>query len=168
MKHGSIRWLLIGALTSCGGDDDDDGSSGSTTSDASSSEDASSSADASSTDTGSNDGSSSGESGGEPIACGDALSCDAAEVCVEEPNEPMCDALPRGETCPRGTRETQCGGAGLPCCCGPTPPPDYRCAPTDGCAVPTCECLATLCGPGEECSALAEPRTFRCEPPPAP
>lgn len=110
----------------------------------------------------------SGDSGGEGIACGDALVCNAAEVCVEEPNAPLCEPLPRGEMCPRGTAETSCGGAGLPCCCGPTPPSDYRCASAEGCEPPTCECLPMLCMGGDTCGALAEPRNFRCEPPAAP
>ena len=105
-----------------------------------------------------------------PVECGDALTCDAGDVCIVEPNEPECTNLGKGETCPEGTTEQICGGAGFPCCCGPTPPPDYRCvsgAPCGG-ELPTCECLDPCTG-GDECIAVAiNEYTFQCQAPALP
>jgi len=113
----------------------------------------------------------SGGSGGEAtIACGDDLVCEGETVCIVEPNEPACENLVNeADPCPAGTTKTNCGGAGIPCCCEPTPPPDHRCAPSTSCgeAAPTCECLDP-CDAGEECTAVGgEDATFQCEPPPA-
>lgn len=105
-----------------------------------------------------------------PVECGDALTCEAGDVCIVEPNQPECTNLGKGETCPKGTTETNCGGAGIPCCCGPTPPPDYRCTSGAPCGgdLPSCECLDPCTGV-DECIALAANEyTFQCEPPAKP
>lgn len=108
-----------------------------------------------------------GGSTGETIECGDELTCDGGTVCIIEPNEPDCQNLKNpDDPCPKGTTMTNCGGAGIPCCCGPTPDPDYRCASSEACdGELTCECVAP-CTDGDWCSELASPRTLQCEPPP--
>ncbi len=114
-----------------------------------------------------------GEGGGAeypPVDCGDDLTCDAGSVCIVEPNEPECTNLGEGESCPKGTTETNCGGAGIPCCCGPTPPPDHRCLDASACggALPSCDCLDP-CTADDSCIALASSEyAFQCEPLPAP
>lgn len=101
-----------------------------------------------------------------PVDCGDALTCEAGDVCIVEPNEPDCTNLGKGESCPEGTTETSCGGAGIPCCCGPTPPPDHRCTSGAACdgELPTCECLEP-CTDGDQCVGLGiSEYAFQCEP----
>jgi hypothetical protein len=108
-----------------------------------------------------------GSGGAASVACGDAdLTCGPTEVCVEETNEPDCTNLDNeADPCPDGTTKTNCGGAGIPCCCGPTPPSDYRCASSTLCAgAIDCECVAPCTGE-DFCDQLAD-GTFRCEPPP--
>lgn len=103
---------------------------------------------------------------GEGLVCGE-LVCGPGEVCLNFPQEPNCTNKPEDEPCPEGTEETQCGGAGFPCCCEPTPPPIFECvSPPGGCEPVDCACLAELCVP--TCSMTGTPDVFICEEPPAP
>lgn len=106
------------------------------------------------------------ETGGDPIPCGE-LECVGGEVCLVFPQEPSCTNLEEGESCPEGTQETQCGGAGLPCCCEPPPPTLRECVLPESCGdTVDCACLAELCVP--ECSMTGTPGVFICEESPAP
>jgi hypothetical protein len=105
------------------------------------------------------------ETGGEPIPCGD-LECAGNQACLTFPQEPTCTDNPDGASCPPGTRETYCGGAGLPCCCEPPPPTIYECV-EPACEGPIdCACLVDVCIPA--CTPFATAGVFICEPPPAP
>jgi hypothetical protein len=112
--------------------------------------------------------------GGDPaggIACGDALTCTGREVCVRESAPADCQALDGDSdaSCPEGTTETMCGGAGYPCCCGPTPEPTWTCVVPDGCGgEPTCECVP--CEDGKQCTSVGSETSgvFSCDDPPAP
>lgn len=102
------------------------------------------------------------DTGGEPIACGE-LECAADQACLTFPQEPMCTNLNDGEQCPPDTTEAQCGGAGVACCCGPTPPTIYECVDPD-CEGPVdCACLVDVCIP--ECMPTATPEVFICQAP---
>lgn len=90
--------------------------------------------------------------GSEMVVCTPELTC-TDEVCVEDVLEPACSFPAPGDPCPRGTTPAQCGGDGQDCCCGPTPPPAFTCAPATGCpGAPACDCLTMICGPDKECS----------------
>lgn len=105
------------------------------------------------------------DTGGEAIPCGE-IECAANQACLTFPQDPACTDLVEGEACPPNTTETQCGGAGLPCCCEPPPPTLYECV-DPACEGPVdCTCLADVCIPS--CSATAAPDVFICETPPAP
>ncbi len=106
------------------------------------------------------------------VPCGDALTCTSGDVCIEDAFDPSCTNLedPEG-TCPEGQTMTQCGGAGLPCCCLPPPPSEFRCVTPTNCDGPaSCDCLGEVCTEGRQCTSLgADPEhLFRCESPPAP
>lgn len=117
----------------------------------------------------------SGSSGDVPIdlPCGDALMCTGGDVCVEDAIEPECTDLedPKG-MCPDGQNMTNCGGAGIPCCCLPPPPSEYRCVTPSECVGPAdCDCLGeAVCTEGRMCIALGvDPEHyFLCESPPVP
>ncbi len=108
---------------------------------------------------------------GEPASC-DSLRCGPDDVCVEDRLPPMCTILEDpGRMCDPGQTMTFCGGAGIPCCCDPPPPFEYRCASAIGCAdgPRACACLGTICAEGYACSdpaSAADP--FVCEPLPKP
>jgi hypothetical protein len=82
------------------------------------------------------------------------------------PQDPNCTELLEGEQCPMGTTETQCGGAGLPCCCEPPPPTIYECVDPN-CEEPVdCACLVDVCVPA--CEMTGMERVFNCASPPPP
>jgi hypothetical protein len=108
----------------------------------------------------------SAETGGEPIDCGES-ECAADQACLTFFTPPMCMNKFEDEPCPDGTTEAHCGGAGIPCCCGPTPAPVYECVATSACGeLVDCACLADVCVP--DCSATAAARVFYCQEPAAP
>jgi hypothetical protein len=134
----------------CGGGDDT-----ATTTDASS--DASGDTTTTSADT---------ETGESSVACGEG-DCQVGEVCLNFPQAPMCENKIDDEPCPEGTEDTQCGGAGLPCCCGPTPPTLTECTVPSGCGeMVDCACLSEVCIPS--CSATGTDGVFFCEEGPVP
>ena len=95
-------------------------------------------------------------------ACGDALTCAPGEVCVQEPLERPCEIVEEGEPCPPDQMPSMCGGAGVPCCCGEPPPPDYSCVVPEGCdGVPTCACIE--CAPDRSCAEPMGDGPFVCE-----
>lgn len=106
------------------------------------------------------------------FACGDTLTCAATEVCVADQYPATCtDRTDTGAPCPDGTTATQCGGAGLPCCCEPTPAPVYRCHDASACGdPPTCDCLVDVCPASLACTSRASEtgRAFLCEEPSKP
>ena len=105
------------------------------------------------------------DTGGEPFPCGE-LECAAEQTCLLFPQEPECTNKDENQPCPRGTTESQCGGAGLPCCCGPTPPTVSECI-DPVCEGPVdCACLVDVCVPS--CTPSAAPNVFICEELPAP
>jgi hypothetical protein len=112
----------------------------------------------------------SGGGGGAPdVLCGAGV-CTGGDVCRVLPIAPECSNLPDGESCPEGTTETLCGGAGTPCCCGETPPPVEECMAPLGCegAPPSCTCLEpSFCPEGRWCLDTATPGRVLCEEPPA-
>ncbi len=111
----------------------------------------------------------SSDSGG-GIACGE-MSCGFAEVCVHDFTDPTCTNVEDPSApCPEGQQMSMCGGAGIPCCCEPPPPVQYRCVSASTCpAMPACDCLGPICDGGRECIALGEsPLDFGCQTPPAP
>ena len=99
--------------------------------------------------------------------CGE-MQCFVGEVCLTFPQAPTCSPKAEDQPCPEGTTESQCGGAGLPCCCEPPPPTIYECRePPSSCGEPAdCACLAEVCVPA--CEMSAQPNVFICEEPPAP
>jgi hypothetical protein len=101
--------------------------------------------------------------------CG-TLTCAGGEVCVVDETDPTCSALPDGQTCPTGTTQSQCGGIGYACCCGPNPPDHYRCVSAVSCGgAPTCDCFEAGCASGQMCFAFSPNGTeFHCVTPPAP
>lgn len=124
------------------------------------------------TGSGSSDSGADASTGGVDVPCGDALVCTAGDVCVEDVIAPLCTNLedPRG-MCPPGQRMTFCGGAGIPCCCDPPPPSEFRCVAPVGCGGPAdCTCLGGLCTEARECTAQgSDPaHRFRCEEPALP
>ncbi|MES2638391.1 MAG: hypothetical protein V4850_02885 [Myxococcota bacterium] len=108
----------------------------------------------------------------DPLACGEALTCDATAVCVRDSHEPDCeDRADTGAPCPEGTTASMCGGAGMPCCCGATPEPTYRCYEAGTCGEsPTCDCLGAVCGESEGCSSVGSEtsRLYACDELPKP
>lgn len=105
------------------------------------------------------------DTGGEPIACGD-IECAADQACLTFKPEPECTNNPDQDPCPPDTTEAQCGGAGLPCCCGPTPSTVTECV-DPVCEGPLdCACLVDVCVPA--CTPSATPGVFLCEAPPEP
>ncbi|MEM6294586.1 MAG: hypothetical protein AAGA54_25150 [Myxococcota bacterium] len=102
-----------------------------------------------------------------PISCGPDLVCDAGQACIRTPQDAACTSVSTNEEnpqCPDGTMLTACGGAGGPCCCGPTPPPTYACIDAPECGgPPTCECLAAPCDPQEFCSNTTNEGEVICE-----
>jgi hypothetical protein len=126
----------------------------------------------STTDTDSSTSSADTTTGDIDVPCGDALTCSSGDVCVEDAFDPECTNLedPKG-MCPEGQTMTQCGGAGLPCCCLPPPASEFRCVTPAGCEGPaSCECLVEVCTDGRQCISLgADPEhLFRCESPAKP
>ena len=125
---------------------------------------------------GSADASSSDESGGDTgvvmIACGDDLVCTGDEVCIHELFEPECTNYdPKTEMCPVDQQPSSCGGAGIPCCCGATPPPVHSCFVASECpGTPDCECLGDVCTGGKECQGVISKTSgeFNCALPPPP
>jgi hypothetical protein len=112
------------------------------------------------------DTTSSTETGGESFACGD-IDCAADQACLTFGQQPMCENKQDDQPCPEGTTETLCGGAGIPCCCGPTPASIYQCTATTECGeIVDCGCLAEVCTP--QCWATADAKVFICEEGPAP
>lgn len=176
---------LMAVAMACGGDDAGTSDATATTAptsvaetSATSSASGSDTAGSSGADTGSTSGADStdtaveGSTGGEDLPCGDALVCTAGDVCIEDVIAPACTNLedPRG-MCPPGQRMTYCGGAGIPCCCDPPPPSEFRCVAPAGCAGPAeCGCLGEVCTEGRECTAQgSDPaHQFRCEELPLP
>jgi hypothetical protein len=106
------------------------------------------------------------------VACGSALTCGADEVCVQENYPADCEnRTDTGAACPEGTTATRCGGAGMPCCCGPTPDPSYQCYAPSGCGdVATCDCVSAACPSGKACTAVGSETSglFLCEELPVP
>lgn len=180
--------LFVFTAVACGGDDGPDGTSAGPTSDATatttagSSEGTSTSATSDGTSAMSADSSGSsgidtgvdsgGSTGGIDVPCGDALVCSGGDVCIEDVVDPACTNLedPEG-MCEPGQRMTFCGGAGIPCCCEPQPPSEFRCVTPAGCdGAADCACLGEICTEGRECVALgADPEhLFLCESPAKP
>ena len=98
-----------------------------------------------------------------PVACGEGLTCEEGSVCVITEAQRNCGGLAEGESCEPGTKESLCGGIGEPCCCGPTPPPDYHCLSADICdgEEPSCDCLAP-CADIDACAGTQAAYTFLC------
>ncbi len=99
------------------------------------------------------------------LACGTSLTCTGQQVCVREDYVPECGTrADTGVDCPEGTTPSQCGGAGVPCCCGPLPDPTYQCYEPTGCdEAPTCDCVADACPADKMCSAVLDTtRQFAC------
>lgn len=95
----------------------------------------------------------------DPVTCGDTL-CQDGEACVVQEQRPACtDRASDTDPCPAGTSATNCGGAGTPCCCGPTPAPSQTCTATD-CGADT-DCACFTCGVDAEC-VDQEPGTVEC------
>jgi len=114
-----------------------------------------------------------GGSGGEnrptEVDCG-SETCTGGDVCIVRPQAATCEpktdaAVP----CPADLpNETLCGGAGVPCCCGETPPAITACDPAGQCGSSVgCDCLGDVCEAPNLCYAL-EAGSFSCEPPPEP
>ncbi len=104
--------------------------------------------------------------GSTSIPCGDDI-CVGGDICVLTQLDPDCTGLEKGDTCPEGTEETQCGGAGFACCCPPPPDPTYACAAPLGCEdeAVSCQCLESPCDEGLECVNIATEGTVKCSPP---
>lgn len=106
------------------------------------------------------------------IPCGTTLTCTGDDVCVEQLDPPDCaDREDTGVACPEGTTPSQCGGAGLPCCCGPTPEPTWQCWDATACGdAPTCDCVADACPSNMTCTASGSETSgvFQCEEPAMP
>jgi hypothetical protein len=103
--------------------------------------------------------------------CGE-LTCTGGEVCLQESYEPECtNREDTGAACPDGTTATMCGGAGMPCCCGPDPARTSACIDPGACgATPTCDCLGDICPEGKMCVEQAADggTELLCEPMPKP
>lgn len=176
-----MRWkpVLLFTLTllACGCGDSDSSDEGSSSAGSGSSGAAGTSAEGgtggSSGGTAGSSGTSSGGSGGNTanIPCGDT-ECSVGQLCERESFAPSCTNLDNpDDDCPAGETKTQCGGAGIPCCCGPTPPATFTCIPTkNSCAThpPTCDCIE--CDPGEDCATIGsvDSGVLECSAPPAP
>jgi hypothetical protein len=83
--------------------------------------------------------------------------CAELSVCIVDEIAPTCTAkADDAGACPTGQTETQCGGIGYPCCCEPTPPPEYRCEGKGICGTtPDCTCLGpTICNNGQMCIGI--------------
>lgn len=100
------------------------------------------------------------ETGSEPIPCGD-IECAANQTCLTFPQAPMCTSINEGEMCPPDTTEAACGGAGGPCCCGPTPPTITECVDTPCDGPVDCACLVDVCIPA--CMTSITPGVFICQ-----
>lgn len=98
----------------------------------------------------------------EMVACGEQT-CMGGDVCLVTYTEPNCiNKENPDDTCPEGQQDTNCGGAGAPCCCEPAPDPSYVCDPATNCGeTVNCECLAEVCQ--EICSSAGD-GVFACEP----
>lgn len=99
------------------------------------------------------------------IACGTALTCTGSDVCVEQIDPAVCENREdTGVACPDGTTASQCGGAGLACCCGPTPDPTWQCWDAAACGdAPTCDCVVDACPSGMGCAEVEASGVFQCE-----
>lgn len=110
-----------------------------------------------------------GGGGGAPTPCGDTLTCTGTQACVVTVLQPACtNKANPADPCPPGTMDSMCGGAGLPCCCEPTPLPEHACVDAAACGgTVSCACLPQACDLGAECmdSAAGE---VTCAPLPAP
>lgn len=90
--------------------------------------------------------------------CGAELTCAAGTVCVVDPVERECLGSEEGLACPEGTEPAQCGGAGLPCCCGPDQPSTARCVDAAACSdTPSCDCLDAVCPVDRVCETHDDP-----------
>lgn len=101
--------------------------------------------------------------------CGEEA-CGLTQVCLQESFPPECQNRDdTGAACPDGTTATRCGGAGIPCCCGPAPALAEACLDAPACgATPTCDCLGDVCPDGKECHTTGDARVFLCEELPKP
>lgn len=93
-------------------------------------------------------------------ACGSDLTCGEGTVCVVDETSADCtaDTGDARHPCPAGTLPSQCGGAGVPCCCGPKPPNVYRCVEAPDCGdTPACDCVESVCPEDRVCQPWATP-----------
>ncbi len=100
----------------------------------------------------------------DPVVCG-SDTCTGGDICMVTAQEPECEIKDNElDPCPSDKpNDTQCGGAGTPCCCGDAPAPLTACDPATACgAEVTCDCLTDACPSGWMCSATAEPGKFTC------
>ena len=102
------------------------------------------------------------------VACGGS-DCLPGEVCLHQFVGPTCTNKENpDDMCPEGQQDTNCGGAGIPCCCEPSSGPTMTCDPASNCdGAITCACLAEACGVENLCSDQGD-GVFFCEPAPAP
>ncbi|MGB1013462.1 MAG: hypothetical protein ACPG4T_04945 [Nannocystaceae bacterium] len=102
------------------------------------------------------------------VACGGS-DCLPGEVCLHQFVGPTCTNKENpDDMCPEGQQDTNCGGAGIPCCCEPGPGPTMTCDPASNCdGAITCACLAEACGVENLCGDQGD-GVFFCEPAPAP
>lgn len=114
-------------------------------------------------------GGGSGSGGGVPTPCGDALTCTGTQACVVTVLEPVCtNKANEADPCPPGTMDAMCGGAGIACCCEPTPPPDHACVDAAACGgTVSCACLPQACDLGGQCTDTGVGEVT-CSPLPAP
>lgn len=150
----SASLLTAAVFAGCGSDVSQSSSSGASTA----------------TGGGSSTGAGSSVGGGSPLACGPML-CAASDACIVDEMDAPCSPAPDdGGACPPGTTANQCGGVGYPCCCGPTPPPEYECVSASACIEgPSCDCLSDLCKDGKMCIGVAgNPIELHCVTPPMP
>lgn len=110
-----------------------------------------------------------GAGGGVPTPCGDALTCTGTQACVVTVLEPACtNKANEADPCPPGTMDAMCGGAGIACCCEPTPPPEQACVDAAACGgTVSCACLTQVCDLGAQCMDTAAGEVT-CAPLPAP
>ena len=92
---------------------------------------------------------------GGAIACGASLTCTSPAVCVRQDIEAVCENREDTATpCPDGTTESMCRGAGIACCCEPTPASTYSCFETSSCSDPIgCDCVEAACSESTDCEA---------------